>query len=556
VKLSALPLLALAGLASAAETARNPAAAADDKSGIFTSGLLPDGSVLENVTLPDYDEKLHLIASMHVRHMIIHDHKTDVEGQGMSIDFFSIQKQHTGSLRLESAHYNPQFSPDSGLLRTDKPFVLLSDQLDVTGSALVYEVAPRRGYINGPVTADAVLQKATAMNTPSLHPFAIGASLVAAAAFASAEPAPKAPATTPDNHPGNNLSGRELLEKARMTPEQLKEIDDQAKPATGQDAARETAEKSVAQADKDEAMVHNALAEFATRVALTTLITTAKDPSAPEPANSSGQLLAPPKLEGPLTHVTADEGAYIDREKGIVVFLKNVEVHDEASVGSMTGADELKILFEPMPPKPDPKSAAKDGDKSTSDTKTPLPPPPTPEEQKKMKDAKEAAAAKAAEASSVAKKNGEKKPDGGMGSGMGDVQRLIATGKQVHLRQKGAHPGDKDMEAAGSMVIYDPASGEVVIKGGDPWLVSQEQSFQVHGPNSYIRYNKNTGNGVGVPGAGGTISFDLVSKEKPEGDKPKKPADAPKPSGDGKPAPTKPGDGKPNKPTPPRNNGR
>jgi hypothetical protein len=530
VKFAVLPLFALtAGFVSAAGPATDPAAGEEKTTGFLDGTLLPDGSILENVTLPNYDEKLHLTSSLHAKQLIIHKRQTDIEAILMIIDFFSTEKKQTGSLQLLGAN----FDPSSGILRSNKSFNLVSDRLDATGTALVYDVNLQRGYLTGPVTADAVLQKAIAMKTPpTLNPLAIGAALVAAAAFADAAPAKAHPADKPRTaqeerslDERSKVSGQALLDKGRLTPDELHDISQQAQSARPlAENAKEPAAASLKQAETDHFMVHDALAEFAVKVALTTLVTTAKDP-----ATETGDVPPPPPLDGPKTHITADEGAFIDREKGILVFMKNVVVKDESTLGNMTGADELKVLFKPMPPKPDPKdkdskasdqggqTPSPDGGKSTpKDT----PPVPTQAQLDAMKEAK------AAKALSDKAANPDKKPansDLG-GSGMGELQRIIATGKAVLLTKKAPNPEDPDMQACGHIVIYEPDKHEMVIKGGSPWLVTKGKLLKVQGDSGYIRYNTITGEGLAT---GGALGFDLKSDnpkpDKPAKDKDKKP---------------------------------
>ncbi|WP_411826965.1 LptA/OstA family protein [Luteolibacter sp. AS25] len=113
------------------------------------------------------------------------------------------------------------------------------------------------------------------------------------------------------------------------------------------------------------------------------------------------------------TVIKCEKGMYFDSEGGVLVYLGNVQVTDPRF--TLTGANELKVFF----------------DKKESGDK---------------------------------KANAEDK----MGSGFGEVQRLVATGA-VRILQKSVN-GKDPVEASGAILTYDVSKGEIIISDGFPWV--------------------------------------------------------------------------------------
>ena len=115
------------------------------------------------------------------------------------------------------------------------------------------------------------------------------------------------------------------------------------------------------------------------------------------------------------TVIRCDDGMYFDSEEGVLVYLGNVRVTDPRF--TMDGVNELKIFFAQAKP---------------------------------------------------AEKADKKKEKSGITANFGDVQRLVATGA-VRILQK-AVDGKAPVEASGHTLVYYVPKGEIIVKGGFPWV--------------------------------------------------------------------------------------
>ncbi len=131
------------------------------------------------------------------------------------------------------------------------------------------------------------------------------------------------------------------------------------------------------------------------------------------------------------TVIRCDDGMFFDSEQGVLVYLGNVRVTDPRF--TLEGVNELKIFFDQ--PKPAEKAEKKDTEKPEGE---------------------------------VAGKAEEKEKKSDITANFGDVQRLIATGA-VRILQKGVD-GKAPVEASGRILTYDIPKGEIIIRGGFPWV--------------------------------------------------------------------------------------
>ena len=146
------------------------------------------------------------------------------------------------------------------------------------------------------------------------------------------------------------------------------------------------------------------------------------------------------------TVVSCKGGMYFDTDKGVFVYLKDVTVTDPRF--SLTGANELKIFLGKKP------------------EKTP---------------------AKTADDPAKADKNAA--PDLGLGAKFGDVEQILATGA-VRILQKSVEAGKEPVEASGAIFTYHPKSGEIVLRGGYPWVRQGPNYMRAKEPNLILRIQK------------------------------------------------------------------
>jgi hypothetical protein len=142
---------------------------------------------------------------------------------------------------------------------------------------------------------------------------------------------------------------------------------------------------------------------------------------------------------------SADGGIYFDPEEGVLVFLKNVEAsHPQFT---LKGAQELKVFLENV--------------------------------------SEAAGEARKVENAEGGKLLGD--------AGFGDPSKVVATGVIVVEKIK-KKPSDKKAKASGQRMEFDFKSNELIISGGEPWIISDTASGRVVDPKGFIRINVASGN--------------------------------------------------------------
>jgi len=206
----------------------------------------------------------------------------------------------------------------------------------------------------------------------------------------------------------------------------------------------------------------NTVRDFLSQTALTAIaIQDAPAPGAPPSPTPEGAIAAPSKpLEvkpGPKdTVVSADDGMFFDAEKGILVYLKNVQLTSPDF--DLSGANELKIFLGKKEEKKKP--PVKEGA-----------PAPEPVQDEKKDDKKNAAPGIL-----------------GAAGGFGDPEKIIATGA-VKITQK-AVGGKPPVVASAAVLTYDAKTGEIILNGGYPWVQQGTTFMRAKEPNLYLRIKK------------------------------------------------------------------
>ena len=138
--------------------------------------------------------------------------------------------------------------------------------------------------------------------------------------------------------------------------------------------------------------------------------------------------------------VRAEGGIFFDSESGILTFLRKVEfTHPQFT---LRGADEVKVFVEKKKTQPPP--AGPDGAQAEEELE------------------------------------------------FGDPTKIIATGALV-VERKATGPDGRDVKASGRQMVYDLKNGELIIRGGQPWILSDSANGRVIDPDGYIRINVKTG---------------------------------------------------------------
>ena len=423
----------------AGDDAENPDT--KETTGFLAGSLLPDGGILKNVLIPQYDRDLRLSSTFRSEELVIVTRKK-IDAHRLRIEFFNPDRSPRGLIAMVQARYDA----DREILTSGEPVSLVSNDLTADGSGLVYDVKNTRGYLHGPVTAVTAADTRTSMNTRPARP-AAAALLLAALAAPAAEP------TTAERIAAARLDAAEL---ARLDADAVSR-----RPAA--EAAADQGQKQLIAANDQGERARATMADFLRAAALTSLLA---DPIAAPPA---GDVPRPDVKPDPAkTRITSDDGAFFDSKNGLLIFLKNVVVRDPRF--QLSGADEVKVFFEP---KEAPKPAAKPAD---------------------------APAAKPADAPAAKPAPVPvKKDDNPMGdASFGKPSRMVATGTVV-VDYKSNDPAEPPLKASARTLVYDLVKKEIILRGGSPWVLRDGQLSSVPGNDAYIVIQKDgsfvTGNG-------------------------------------------------------------
>lgn len=310
-------LLLLAPALHAAESAPAP------RKKLPAISLLPDGSELQGVMLPRYDENRHLTGVLKAKAMTLVNDET-IAGETVSIEFFNPDRSPRGRVDLTQAVFNQA----KGLLEAREPVTIRTDRVNAKGTGLVYAFEQGEGFLLGPATTWIPAPVETTMNSrqaPLRTATLVGMSLISQS-LTAAPPPPVTPA-----------------EQAAMQA-------DAAPGAPKHAAAAQTARTNLL-ADLASSEAANAKAKaFLEQADLA-----AGTSSAPSVDAAAQQ---PLDLKPGLTDtvITCDGGMYFDADAGVFVYLKNVRVADPRF--ALSGANELKIFLgkkpADVPAKPDP----------------------------------------------------------------------------------------------------------------------------------------------------------------------------------------------------------
>lgn len=303
-------LLLTHGLNAAGESPSAP------RKNLSAISLLPDGSELQGVMLPRYDENLRLTGVLKSEDVTLVDENT-IAGNDVTIGFFNPDGTPRGHVDLVHAVIHQE----TGILVAQETVLLRSDRLNARGTALHYSYTLGQGFLAGPTTTwikPSTEPPTTMHSSPSpRRGTAFAGIALLAQAIAAAPPSA-------------------VLEKSK---ERLTADAAPAAPIHAQ-TARDARADLRADLDASTAATNQARA-FLEQAELASANPSATTPPAPEPKPLDVN-------PGPLdTVITCDGGMYFDADQGLFVYLKNVRVADPRF--SLTGANELKIFLSKKP---------------------------------------------------------------------------------------------------------------------------------------------------------------------------------------------------------------
>lgn len=269
--------------------------------------LLPDGSILEGVLLPRYDEQRRLVGDLRTEILTLIDPKR-IKGENVTIQFYNPDTTLQAKIQLQKAF----FDAEKSILRANQPVEITSDRLTANGQGLLYEFQNGEGFLLGPVTTRiSAPPKETSMKTRPLHTAALYAMCIAPTLLHAEPP-------------------------AFATKEEIQAIEADAitrKPTL--DAANQSAATSLATTTEASETASAAALAFTTAAGIKPIATPPTDREKAQP------LQIKPSPDD--TVITCEGGMYFDAEEGVLVYLGNVRVTDPRF--GLTGANELKIFF-------------------------------------------------------------------------------------------------------------------------------------------------------------------------------------------------------------------
>ncbi len=305
-----LPALLL--LVPALQAADKKSAPPEPKRKTSAISLLPNGSELQRVMLPRYDENHRLTGVLKAESMTL---VTDeiIAGESVTIGFFNPDGSPRGRVDLAKATLNQA----KGLLEAREKTTVVTDRIEATGTGLIYAFDQGEGFLSGPAVTRIHPSNETAMNSRTSPRRAAAVSLLAAGTTLIAAP------------------------PAALTPEQKSAITADAATAVPAHSESSRAAKEELRAELD--------ASAAATAAATAFLEKAKLAS-----DETGATLPPAapldvKPSPDDTVITCDGGMYFNSDEGVFVYLKNVRVADPRF--ALSGANELKIFLGKKPEK-------------------------------------------------------------------------------------------------------------------------------------------------------------------------------------------------------------
>jgi len=303
-------------LAPALKAEGNDSAPSRPERKVTAISLLPNGSELQSVMLPRFDENHRLTGVLKAETMTL---VTDeiIAGKSVTLAFFNPDRSLRGRVDLAEA----TLDQTRNLVEARQKTTILTDRIEATGTGLIYAFDEGEGFLSGPAITRIQPANETTMNSLPSPRRAAAVSMMAGTALIAAQPAALTEQEKSAIAADAAASAPAHVEAIRATKEELRAELDSSAAATA--AATAFLEKAN-------------IASSATDAVL--------PPAAPLD-------LKPDPSD---TVITCDGGMYFDSDAGVFVYLKNVRVTDPRF--DLSGAAELKVFLSRKPEqKPDKK---------------------------------------------------------------------------------------------------------------------------------------------------------------------------------------------------------
>ncbi len=363
-------------------------------------GLMPTGSVLRRLKLPRYskENKLEQVATINQLTIIS---ETELDARDMEIQMLDEKGERVGHAEVKFATINKI----SKAVKVVDDFHFEHTNYSIDSRGLLFNLQEQRGIFFGPVKTTFKRPVSQVNNFHKTLP-SLAAMLILPTSSLIAEPAPPS---------------AEEIAKIESAAQPSKEIDHD-EPTDAIIKRNEEQSKAAKEALTD--FIKSAAPEIQTIVQNDAPAATA-DAEKKEPAEE------PVKSTASQATITCDGGMFMDAEKGIIVYRKNVNIDAEMvdkknqrTPFSLDCDDEMKIFLRKKE-----KAKNKDGKGSIGDIE------------------------------------------------FSEVKEAIATGNAI-VRMKDTKKGGPDLVARAEEVFYDGASQSFILRGGRPSIQQGTQSVK------------------------------------------------------------------------------
>lgn len=334
--------------------------------------VLPDGSELDGVVIPRYDQELRLTGSLRAERLTLVGPEI-LRGDDVNLHFSDPEEGAVTHIAMTSA----TMDQSRGMIEAHDSITMNSARFSSQGTALHLLFDAGKGFVSGPATTDLYSTPKTAMIQPPhrsrtmLATTSLGLAITTSAVVVHSRP-------------------------EAVSPEELGALErDAATMATEfRDSARQMHLDVVATETLSQELGTEARAFLAEHVV-------ADGETSPAPQTHEEPRPLEIEASSEDTRILCDDGFYFDAEAGILVYLGNVRVSDPRF--SLDGVDELKVIFAKKP-------------ESAENQKNKKPQASDDENDETGKDSK--------------------KQGANFASNIGDPERVIATGKVVFKQRQ------------------------------------------------------------------------------------------------------------------------
>ncbi len=296
---------------------------------------LPAGSMLKEVRIPVFNKKLERMAVLQSSFLKVLT-KRDLTGENFALRYFQddsvVIRLHMGSA---------DFSLNTGILRAQEVITLRGDKLQGQGSAGIFHLESRSGFVRGPVSTRLAAPDDQQGNPPATK---------------EKKQPPENPLTPPElGKLATVFTGPEEL-----TGTERRRIDALLQSRTKSVFANRAPTRNfMTQSRQSSGKADTDLRSFSHTVQIPESRLLARVPQENHTAPAHSEI-----AEGEIL-ITAEGGMFLNPERGHISYLRNIKVTE--SRFSLTCAGHLKVFFPPQ----DLAKAIRNSDKSSKENKTP-----------------------------------------------------------------------------------------------------------------------------------------------------------------------------------------